>query len=177
MAVKKKYILIILIALVSFPLCPSHGEDMVPKDKLIQIVSDRLDVYDGKQVAVFSGSVQVNQQDTIINSDELHVFYKKEGGEKKSSDSIGAMNAGDIERIEARGKVRITQGERIVTGDNAVLFYEEQKILVTGDTMMQEGKNRIKGGRITFFMNEKRGIVERAERERVTATIYPKEEE
>ena len=176
MAVKKKYILILLIAVVCFPFRPVWGEDIAQKGKPIQIVSDRLDVYDSKQLAVFSGNVQVNQQDTIINSDELHVFYKKEGGERKSGDNIGAMNAGDIEKIEARGRVRITQGDRIVTGDNAVLFYEEQKVLVTGNTMMQDGKNKIKGGKITFFMKENRSIVERAEKEMVTATIYPKEE-
>jgi lipopolysaccharide export system protein LptA len=73
--------------------------------------------------------------------------------------------------------VRIIQGDRIVTGDNAVLFYKEQKVIVTGDTMMQEGKNKIKGGKITFFMKEKRGTVERAEKEKVTATIYPEDEQ
>jgi len=174
--VKKKLLLILLIMLVCSPPFSVWGQEITPKGKPVQITSDRLDVYDSKQLAVFSGNVQVNQRDTVINSDELYVFYKKKSGDTKETGTAGAMNAGDMERIEARGRVRIVQGDRIVTGDNAVFFNEEEKVLVTGNAVLHEGKNIIKGGKITFFMKEKRGTVERAEKERVTATIYPKEE-
>jgi lipopolysaccharide export system protein LptA len=175
--VKKLYVLILVSLFVLCPLFPVHGEDRAPKGERIHIESDRLDVYDSQQRAVFSGSVQVKQQDTVINSDELYIYYKRGDAGEKSGNNMTSITAGNIEKIEARGRVRIIQGDRIVTGDNAVLFYKEQKVIVTGDTMMQEGKNKIKGGKITFFMKEKRGTVERAEKEKVTATIYPEDEQ
>ena len=174
---KKIYASIILTLLVLFTSLPVYGGDTAPKGKYIQIESNRLDVYDSQQLAVFSGSVRVDQEDTIIKSDKLYVYYKGEDGGKKSGNNMASITAGNIERIEAQGRVRITQGDRIVTGDNAVLFYEEQKVIVTGDAMMQEGKNIIKGGKITFFMKEKRGTVESKKQQKVTATIYPKDEQ
>lgn len=166
----------LLIAVVWLPLTALWAQDKASDGKPVQITSDRLDVYDSKNMAIFSGNVQVVQRDSVIHSDELYVFYKQENDDEKETGTAGTMNAGGIERIEARGKVRIVQGDRIVTGDNAVFFNEEEKIFITGNTVLQEGKNVIKGGKITFFMKEKRGTVEKAEKERVTATIYPKEE-
>lgn len=159
-----------------FPLSFAWGEGTALNDKPVEITSDRLDVYDSKKLAIFSGNVKVKQKDTVINSDELHVFYRESGDNEKKNGDEGAMNSGDIERIEAKGRVRIVQGDRIITGDNAVFFNEEEKVIVTGNTVMQEGKNTIKGGKITFLMREKRSTVERAEKDRVTAIIYSDEE-
>ena len=80
---------------------------------------------------------------------------------------------GDLERVEANGHVTITEGERIVTGEMAVFEQEAQKITMTGDAVMREGTNVIRGDRIVVFLNENRGVVESAENKRVTATIYP----
>ncbi|MBN2570403.1 MAG: hypothetical protein JXB42_13330 [Deltaproteobacteria bacterium] len=169
---KVKYFIILLLSVSYFPLSFAWGEADAPNNKPVQITSNRLDVYDSKKLAIFSGNVQVKQQDTVITSDELHVFYKGESDNKKEFGDAEAMNAGNIDRIEAKGNVTIVQGDRIITGDDAVFFNKEEKVIVTGHTVMQEGKNVIKGGKITFLMREKRSTVERAERERVTATIY-----
>jgi len=40
---------------------------------------------------------------------------------------------------------------------------------------MREGRNVIRGDRITVFLNEDRGIVESIEKSRVKAIIYPEE--
>jgi len=175
MIVREKIVSILLIA-VMCAIPASIGAQDTEAGSPVQITSDRLDVYDAKNMAVFSGNVQVVEKDSVIHSDELYVFYKNEGSDGKPGSAAGAMNAGGIERLEARGSVRIVQGDRIVTGDNAVFFNKEEKVFVTGNTVLQEGKNIIRGGKITFFMKEKRGTVEKAEKERVTATIYPKEE-
>jgi len=146
-------------------------------DKPIQIVSNRFDIYPDKRVAVFSGNVVVTQEDTVINSDEFFLHYKKEGIKTKQNDKNvnTGIATGDIEKIEAKGNVIIKQKEKVVTGDNAFFYNGEQKIVVTGNPIMKEGNNIIKGDRVIFFLKENRGVVESSSTKRVTATIYPEE--
>ena len=85
------------------------------------------------------------------------------------------QKSGDLERIEARGNVRITQGDRIVTGNEATYLHEEQKIIIRGNAVLSEGKNVIRGKQVIVFLDENRGVVEGNPSERVSATIFPSE--
>ena len=93
--------------------------------------------------------------------------------EKVGAKDVG--NTGDLERIEAKGHVTITQGERVVTGEDAIFYQDTQQIVMTGNAVMREGRNVIRGDRIVVFLNEDRGIVESIEKSRVKAVIYPEE--
>lgn len=174
---KKIYSIILLAALMITPFANGIAVVISDSDKPIQIVSDRFDIYPDKRVAVFSGNVVVTQEDTVINSDEFFLHYKKEGIKTKQNDKNvnTGIATGDIEKIEAKGNVIIKQKEKVVTGDNAFFYNGEQKIVVTGNPIMKEGNNIIKGDRVIFFLKENRGVVESSSTKRVTATIYPEE--
>jgi lipopolysaccharide export system protein LptA len=96
----------------------------VDKGQPIQIQSDRLDAYQEKRVVIFSGNAVATQGDRTIKADRLLIYYKNRPGspEKKDTSDIGAT--GDLERLEAQGRVTITETNRLVTGDHAV-FYQE----------------------------------------------------
>ena len=145
------------------------------KDQPIQIVSDRLDAYNEKKLVVFSGNAVATQGDKTIKADRLFLYYKKDPRppEKAGDQDIGS--AGDLEKIEAKGHVTITQGERIVTGNDAVFYQDTQKIIMLGNAVMREGRNVINGDRIVVFLDEDRGVVESVEKGRVKATIYPED--
>lgn len=174
---KKIYSIILLAALMITPFANGIAVVISDSDKPIQIVSDRFDIYPDKRVAVFSGNVVVTQEDTVINSDEFFLHYKKEGIKTKQNDKNvnTGIATGNIEKIEAKGNVIIKQKEKVVTGDNAFFYNGEQKIVVTGNPIMKEGNNIIKGDRVIFFLKENRGVVESSSTKRVTATIYPEE--
>ena len=155
---------------VIFPLALAMG--VCGGEKPIQITSDRLDAYDDKSLVLFSGNVVVVQKDTVINSDELYLYYDKNGSEENAVSGI-TKGTGKIERIELKGNVIIKRGERTVTGDMAVFYNADQKIIMTGNAVMIEGENVIRGERITVFLTENRGVVDGSGSERVTATIYP----
>lgn len=138
----------------------------------IQITSDRLDAYDDKGLILFSGNVVAIQNDTVINSDELYFYYDKKSNGENAIPGI-TEGAGKIDRIELKGNVTMKRGERTVTGDMAIFYNADQKIIVTGNAMMMEGENVIRGDRITVFLTENRGVVDGSGGERVTATIYP----
>jgi lipopolysaccharide export system protein LptA len=148
----------------------------VERDQPIQIVSDRLDAYQEKRMVVFSGNAVATQGARTIRSDCLTLYYK-EIRKTAGQPAVEDKGTGNLERVEAKGHVTITEGDRIVTGDEAVFEQDAQKITMTGGAVMREGKNIIRGDRIVVFLNENRGIVESAENSRVTATIYPDEKQ
>lgn len=179
---KRKILLISLavLVIVSFSQISVRGGEPEKgtknkKSEPIHIVSDRLDAYNDRGLVVFSGNVVATQEDKIMKSDNLFLYYKKREGESKKIGSKNIIKAGELEKIEAKGNVRITQGERVVTGEKAIFYNDEQKIVVTGNPVMQEERNIIKGEKLVVLLEENRGIVESTPGSRVTATIYPQE--
>ena len=156
--------------------CEAREKSGVEKNQPIQIVSDRLDAYNEKRMVVFSGNTVATQGTRTIRADRLTFYYRddqmKAGG---STVSGGGEGTGNLERMEAKGHVTITEGERVVTGDKALFEQDAQKITMTGNAVLREGDNIIQGDRIIVFLNENRGVVEGAESQRVKATIYPGE--
>ncbi|MBP8984998.1 MAG: hypothetical protein KBG12_04530 [Syntrophobacterales bacterium] len=141
----------------------------------IEITSDRLDAYNEEKLVVFSGNVVATQADKVIRADQLFVYYKKKKGTKGQKSKDFGQEAGELDRIEARGNVQVTQGKKVVTGEHGVFYNDEQKIVMTGNPVMREGDNILKGERIIVLLDEDRGIVESSKEKRVTATIYPDE--
>jgi len=174
----RKKILLMLALVVILPLAAAGGvcgaESPIKTNSKgpIHITSDRLDAYDDKGLVLFSGNVVAVQNDTVINADELYIYYdKKEGvGEPLADITTGV---GKIERVELKGNVTIKKEKKIVTGDKAVFYNAEQRIIMTGNAVMREGDNVVRGDRITVFLEENRGVVDGTGGERVTATIYP----
>lgn len=175
---KRIFILLVIITLVSIPLVQAPAGTTSGGNNPIHITSDRFDAYTEKRIAVFSGNVVVTKGDMTITTDEFCLYYKKgvTGGAKTNHFmSPGVAQSGDIEKIEAKGNVTIKQQEKIVTGGNAVFFNDEQKIIITENPVMKDGENEITGDTIIFYMAENKGIVKSSSNQRVTATIYPEE--
>jgi len=152
------------------------GPKQAASKEPVHITSDTLEAFNDERLIVFSGNAVAVQGDKVIRSDKLLVYYKKGADEGKESTTAGIGQGGDLDRIEAKGPVRITQLKKIVTGDEAVYYQDDQKIVVFGNAVMREGPNIVKGDRITVLLDENRGIVEAPEKKRVSATIYPAED-
>jgi lipopolysaccharide export system protein LptA len=146
----------------------------IDREQPIQIVSDRLEAYHEKRMVVFTGNAVATQGERTIRSDRLTLYYREDkktaGRSKAETEGIG-----NLDKVEATGHVTITEGDRIVTGEEAVFDQEAQKITVTGNAVMREGANIIRGDRIVVFLDENRGVVDSVNNKRVTATIYPGE--
>ena len=169
----------VLIALLYQPwgaLGQTKQKPRIEKDQPIQIVSDRLDAYNEKRMVVFSGNAVATQGTRIIRAERLTLYYR-EDRKAAGRSTAGIEGTGNLERVEAKGNVTITEGERVVTGDEAVFEQDAQKITMTGSAVLREGANIVRGDRIVVFLNENRGVVESTENRRVTATIYPGETE
>ncbi len=144
----------------------------IDKNQPLQVDADRLDACNDKRTVVFSGNVVASQGARTVRSESLTIYYRDD---KKShgKSALSGQETGNVEKIEANGKVVVTEGNRVATGDFAVFEQDSQKITMTGNAVLKEGENVIRGNRIVIFLEENRGIVESGEKGRVSATIYP----
>jgi len=149
---------------------------ILPANQPIEISADRLEAYDEKKMVLFTGNAVATQGGRIIKAESLLLHYKKEGqsGRIEGLQSMGGV--GELVKIEAKGQVSVSQGDLLVTGENAVYYQDTQKIVVMGGAMMRQVGNVIQGDKIEVFLNENRGVVEAGENKRVKATIYPAEQ-
>jgi lipopolysaccharide export system protein LptA len=157
----------------------AQGAELIKKsaidDHPIEISADRLEAYDAKKVVLFSGNAVATQGDRVIKAEKIFLYYKKDDREPAREGVRDIGKAGDLEKIEARGHVSVSQGDRLVTGEQAIYYQDLQKIVMTGSAVMQQGNNIVRGDKIEVFLNENRGVVEAGENKRVKATIYPVE--
>jgi lipopolysaccharide export system protein LptA len=179
MMINKIFILctLLILLVISISLAKDNAAQInkLSSKEPIEIVSDRMEAFNEKKLVIFSGNAVATQGDKVMKSDKLLLYYKKEAGKK---DKIGAKEmegTGDLEKIEAKGNVVLTQKERIASGDEAVYLQDSGQIIMTGNAVLREGKNVIKGDKVIVFIDEDRGIVESDPKKRVKAVIYPQE--
>jgi lipopolysaccharide export system protein LptA len=180
MIFKKLHLLIFGIVLASHatPWAQSdfNQKNLVRRTEPIEIVSDRMEAFQEKKMVVFSGNAVATQGDIKMKTDRLSFYYKKSTEKKEKVGKHEVEAAGELDRIEAKGNVVITQKEISATGDEAVYSQDNAQIVMTGNPVLQQGKNTIKGCRVVIYISENRGKVEQCEAEnsgRVTAIIHP----
>ncbi len=144
-------------------------------DEPIEITSNRMEAFNEKKLVVFSGNAIAKQGNKALKADQLNLYYKKEPDKKVKVGTTETEATGTLEKIEAKGNVSLTQGERIATGDEAVYLRDSGKVIMTGNAVLSEGKNSIKGDRVIVFLNENRGLVESDTKKQVKAIIFPQE--
>lgn len=148
----------------------SGGNENVP----INITSDRLEVHTNDNVIIFTGSVMARQGDISIYSDHMSVYYKETENEGLSKDSQeSSQNQSQVDKIVAEGHVKIVKEDWIAIAQRAVFFSKDQRVELTGKPRVWQGKNLVKGDRITLDFKENKSTVERGKDKRVEATIYP----
>jgi lipopolysaccharide export system protein LptA len=160
-----------------------HADDNIDKTSKfnskepIEILSDRMEAFNQKQMVVFSGNAVVKQADWVLKTDRLTLYYKKEAGKQDKSGAKEIGGAVNLEKIEATGNVIVTQKMKVATSDAAVYFQESAQIIMTGNPVIREKKNIIKGCKVTIYLNEDRGLVEKCEGKKVSMEIHPEEKD
>ncbi|WP_316180772.1 MULTISPECIES: LptA/OstA family protein [unclassified Bradyrhizobium] len=129
------------------------------RDQPIQIEAAALEMRDKKKEATFTGNVKVVQGDTTMTSKSLVVFYDggaQPGGAKATKATPAATPGPDgssaIRRLEARGDVKVTQKDQVVTGETAVYDTKTNMISMQGGVVLTQCKNVMRGDRLTVDM-------------------------
>lgn len=138
----------------------------------IVIHSDTLEVDQQKRVIVFEGKVKAQSDDMVVDCEKMVVYYTENpsGGES-------AVESSKIDRIIAQGNVRVNRSDGLTAKAGKAVFYQgEDKIVLTDNPSVSQGRDVVEGDRITVLLRENRSIVEGSGPKRVKATLFPKEE-
>jgi len=119
------------------------------RDQPVHIESATLEVHDKQKEATFSGDVHVTQGDTDMRCKSLVVFYEEEG-KNAENNTLPAADAGPggqqrIKRLEARGGVVVTQKDQTATGELGIFDMKSNTVTLTGNVLMTQGKNVLRG--------------------------------
>lgn len=115
-----------------------------------------------KNQAVFKGSVKLVQGELIVFSDIMTVFFKEKVPQTSpaSSSAGNKETAKEIHMIEARGHVRIFNGESRATSEHALYFKQEEKVILRGSPIAWQEGTKISGPKMTMYLRENRSVVE-----------------
>ncbi|HNZ65363.1 MAG TPA: lipopolysaccharide transport periplasmic protein LptA [Smithella sp.] len=172
---KKVHIVFLFVLLSAFSEAYADQNILGTKqDKPLEITSHRMEAFQDRKLIVFSGDATVTQGNSVLKADKLLLYYKKDP-DKIINGKADSDKTGKLEKIEARGHVSLVQENRKATGNEAVYFQEGNKVILTGNAVLNEGKSSIKGERVIILIDENRGIVESGEQTKVKAVIYPQD--
>ena len=140
--------------------------------KPVKVVSDSLEADDKKGLFTFIGHVVAQQDGATIYADQLDVFYSA-APQRTDKEDAGETPPRSIDKIIARGAVKIVQQDRIARGERAEYDYSTRAVVLTGSPSVVQGGNSVAGERITVFLGDERSIVEGGNSERVEAVFIP----
>ncbi len=115
----------------------------------VDVAADRIEIQDRADRAIFSGNVRVNQAGLALSAARLTVAYAKGGGSNVS-----------IERLDATGGVTVTSATETASGDVAIYDLPRRLITMVGGVTLQQGQNRVNGGRLVIDLNSGRAVVD-----------------
>jgi lipopolysaccharide export system protein LptA len=138
------------------------------RDQPVRIEAATLEVRDKDKVATFSGDVHVKQGDTTMLCKTLVVLYEQdEPGGKSKKKSMKAATPGPggeqkIKRLEARGDVVVTQKDQTATGELGIFDMPSNTVTLTGNVMMTQGQNVLRGDKLVVNLTSGVSRVESA---------------
>ena len=117
----------------------------------IDITADQLEVVDAENRAVWKGNVEALQGTNRMRSPQLTVFFAKSGN-APAAGAGGAPGAGwgAIQKMEAEGPVYYVTPQQNARGDHATYDASSNSILMTGNVVLVQDKNVVKGDRLTI---------------------------
>ena len=123
-------------------------------DEPIQIESDKLEVRENENMAIFSGNVSVVQGPTLLKAGKMTVYYVQ--GQRRFGRRPARAN---IDQLEVDDKVYVKSDDQIATGDKGTFDMKTEMLMLSGkEVVLSEGPNVLIGCKLT--VNMKSGLAE-----------------
>lgn len=136
----------------------------------IQITADSLTIEHESRYGEFFGNVKVTQGNAEIKADSIRIYYKE--GVKEEIKPAQGEDA--IEKIVAKGNVKIRFENRVAVTEEAVYITKTKVLILSGDnSKITSGNDSISGARITVYRDSNRIMIESSKAQRVEAVFYP----
>ena len=112
---------------------------MSAQEKIVITCDGPLEVDYEKNVAVFNNNVKVDRQDSQIYCDTMQIYFLRSGKEApaekkpdKPAQSPSFMGNTKIDKLVAKGNVRIIRGENTSYSEEAIYSAADNKIILSG---------------------------------------------
>jgi lipopolysaccharide export system protein LptA len=136
----------------------------------IQITAIKLITNAEQKYAEFIGDVKASQENLVITSDSLKIYYEGDLISQGQQSSKKEM----IKRLVAKGNVEIITDEYVAKTGQAEYDVATMVVVLTGEnSTVTSGKNSITGSKITLYQADGRIEVEGSTHKRVNALFYP----
>lgn len=159
-------------ALVAAAVAMTAQAQIAPGGGPIDITADSLEVNEGQRTQVWKGKVEALQGQNRLRADTLTVYHAGSGGGARTGTSPGP-SMGDIDRLEARGNVYFVSPTQVVRGDQAIYTQSTDTLVVTGDVILTQGENVLKGSRLVVNVGAGRATMDQGSGSRVRGVFYP----
>ena len=122
------------------------------------ITSQTMTIQGKSRQTTFEGMVVLTKRDFVMRSDHMVVTFKK--GAQAGSQQREGGTAGQVDRIEASGKVVIEKSDGKATCGRALYYRDEDKLVLMESPVAWQGGTKVEGSQMTMFLKEERSIVE-----------------
>lgn len=126
-------------------------------DQPVKVEADRLEVREKDQAATFTGNVRVVQGDSQLHAATLTVHYAQTNAGAKGAEDTGGRQ---IQRFEADGGVQVTSKNQRATGDRGVFDMATNTVVLSGNVVVAQGTNVIRGDRLVVDLTKQTSRVE-----------------
>ncbi|MBI5562014.1 MAG: lipopolysaccharide transport periplasmic protein LptA [Deltaproteobacteria bacterium] len=149
-----------LMLAAGFSLAQAGEKNAAAKDRPklpVTITSDSMEASKADGSVIFRGHVAAVEDFTLC-ADELAISYGKEK---------------EIREMTATGNVRIFQTDRTATASKAAYDREKRTLVLTGQAVVKQCSDTVRGDRITVHVDDENALVEGETGSRVKAVIMP----
>ncbi len=154
----------------------STNKQALGSNEPIEIVSNKMEAFQEQKMIVFSGNALARQGDITLKTDRLTVYYKKAEDKAGKAGNREIPAGGELDRIEAKGNVIITQKDLSATAEEAIYSHDSATFVMTGQPILKQANNTVRGCKVFIYGNENGGEVVRCDdgedTQRVTAIIH-----
>lgn len=166
-----------LVALLAgFATAPAYAQ-LSAKGGGILINSDKLEVFDARNEAVFTGRVDAVQDDARLRADKLDVLFEKAAADDSAGSQLGE-GWGSAKTIIATGNVYYVTPKQVAKADKAVYDLDNDQVTMTGNVVVTQGKNVIRGDKLILKISTGRAVFDATNKNgatsgRVRAAFFP----
>lgn len=119
----------------------------------VDVTSDRIEVQERADRAVFTGNVHATQGDMTLETPRLTVAYSTASG------TGGSTNV-QINRLDAAGGVVVRDPTETAKGDFGIYDLDRKLITLIGNVQLTRDNNQVNGARLVIDLNSGRAVID-----------------
>lgn len=133
----------------------------------IDIVAEEMLLDQPGKKAIFQKSVEVIHGNMRVTSEKLEVLYLKPQNQNEEA---------GIDKILAKGHVRVVHGEDEATGDELMYLPSQGKVTLSGNVLMRRAGTVLKGQNLVYDVSTGHvNLNSGSKKQRIKATFTPKQ--